>query len=420
MPIEELYQLYLKNPKIYIDSRQVTTGSIFFALRGENFNGNQFAGKALEKCEYAVIADKEYYLDERTILVENTLDTLQSLANIHRRKLGLKIIALTGSNGKTTTKELIRNVLSKKYQVTATEGNLNNHIGVPLTLLNMNSSTEIGVVEMGANHMKEIETLCNIAEPDYGLVTNIGHAHIEGFGSFDNVIRAKSELYDYLMKNNKAIFQNTGNQILTKQTRGYKVIPYDSSQALEKLSNTVFLSFKYDHHTINTQLIGNYNYENALAAITIGKYFNVPMDAMIDAIEQYQPSNIRSQFKETKFNSLILDAYNANPSSMKAALENFYQQNFENKVLILGDMFELGKTSSNEHENIIQLAQNHEFSNSIFIGELFSKFSGNYPFQFFKSTDEIIIWLKTNPIKDKTILIKGSRGMQLERIIEYL
>ena len=424
MKIENLYKLFLKYPNISIDSRKVNSKSIFIALKGKRFDGNTFTKKALTKCNLAIIDNKNYFIDERTILVNNTLLTLHELANYHRKKLGIKIIALTGTNGKTTTKELISAVLSEKYNVTATQGNLNNHIGVPLTLLNMTNKTEIGVVEMGANHIKEIETLCQIAEPNYGLITNIGHAHLEGFGTYENIIKAKSELYEYLINTHGIIFQNASNNLLKKLSGSYKTITYRTNNfetnSIAEKHEKMFLSFKYKNAAINTNLIGDYNYENVMAAVGIGEYFDLPFEKIITAINKYKPSNLRSQLVKTRNNNLILDAYNANPSSMKYSIENFNNLKIESKVLILGDMFELGNMAVIKHKKILNYLQENAYEKVYLVGKEFYRFIDQFDYNFFKETGELYEYFKKNKTINKNILIKGSRGMQLEQLVELL
>jgi len=435
METKELYKIFKESSKITTDSRNIIKNSIFFALKGTNFNGNKYASDAIEQgCSYAVIDENKYVQNNRYILVDNVLESLQQLAHYHRQNLKIPIIAITGTNGKTTTKELIKAILSKKYNIIGTEGNLNNHIGVPLTLLSMNNSTEIGIVEMGANHMGEIKELCEIAEPDYGLITNIGKAHLEGFGSFEGVIKAKSELYEYLSKNNKTIFVNIDNNILNnisvksnKITYGTNTLSVYQGEFIEA-NPFVKLNWKYKDtnlqnyrsNYVETQLIGKYNFENILASICIGKFYNVSDNDIKHAIEQYKPTNNRSQLIKSKFNTLLLDFYNANPTSMKEALSNFADIKSENKIIILGDMFELGDESEKEHLKIINILKRNNFKDFFLIGNTFNKVSKNTKFKSFESTNDFINWVKNNRISDSYILIKGSRGMHLENIIEFL
>lgn len=417
MQIKELYKLYSKHFLVDTDTRKIRQNSIFFALKGDNFNGNKFAEKALENgAIFSIVDEEEYATNQNIILVENVLETLQQLAKYHREKLAIPVIGLTGSNGKTTTKELIYAVLSKKYKTTATIGNLNNHIGVPLTLLSTTPDTEIAIIEMGANHPKEIAFLSNIAQPDYGYITNFGKAHLEGFGSIEGVIEAKSELYDFLQKNDRLAFVNPNDNKQIERTQRSKRVLFDETISFVKVNP--FVKLCYNDITITSNLIGEYNYNNIAAAITIGKYFNVKQADIKLAIENYIPTNNRSQIIKTTTNQVILDAYNANPSSMKAALDNFNLINSKNKTIILGDMFELGDSSKSEHQSIVNLALEYNFSNVILVGEHF--YTTNTNFLKFKSFTSLKQHLQTNPIKHSYILIKGSRGMALERSLELL
>ncbi len=426
MKIDTLHQHFLKSTGICTDTRTITKGCLFFALKGENFNGNKFAQEALDKGAYKVIIDEvEYHkITGETLLCSNTLRALQKLACFHRDYLKLPIIALTGSNGKTTTKELINAVLSQKFKTVATKGNLNNHIGVPLTLLSMNSETEIGIVEMGANHLKEIESLCDIAKPDYGYITNFGKAHLEGFGSVEGVIKGKTELYRHLNAYNKTVFVNANDpkqllysQILNKITFGNK--QQDCSIQLIDASEKLKVSFK--DLEIQSNLIGLYNFHNIAAAICIGDYFEVSKENIKKAIEDYIPTNNRSQLIEKGTNRIILDAYNANPSSMRVALENFKQSKGKNKVLFLGDMFELGKEAKKEHQNIVDFLEENTFDKMFLIGENFfkTKLTSSQIHQF-KTFEDLQKELEVNPPKNSYLLIKASRGMALERILDLL
>ena len=427
MDIEKLHSLFLKCSHACTDTRSIQKNDMFFALKGPNFNGNSYAVQALQKgASYAVIDDKAYLNPEipQILLVEDSLNTLQELARYHRQKLGLKIISLTGSNGKTTTKELINAVLSQKYTTVATKGNLNNHIGVPLTLLSMNEQTEIGVVEMGANHLKEIEFLCKIAQPEYGYITNFGKAHLEGFGSIEGVIKGKSELYEYLINNDKTVFINADDQIQVKILKDYnKKFSYGTNtaanQQIELLNTHPFVSVKTDSTEIETQLVGVYNFHNIAAAISIGKYFNVPLEKIKQAIKNYVPDNNRSQIIKRGNKEIILDAYNANPSSMKAALDNFSVISDKSKAVILGDMFEVGITAAQEHQDIANYALKKEFKEIFLIGENFNKVDANNTKKF-KSYEDFKNYLTTTDLKVKYILIKGSRGMALERILTII
>jgi len=417
MDIKDIYALYKQNQLIDTDTRKIRKNSIFFALKGDNFNGNTFAEEALKKgAKYAVVDEYNENKNDKIIVVENSLVTLQKLANYHRKQLKASIICLTGSNGKTTTKELINTVLSKKYKTVATLGNLNNHIGVPLTLLSMNTETEIGIVEMGANHHNEIALLSNIASPDYGYITNFGKAHLEGFGSLEGVIKAKSELYDFILKYNKKVFVNTNDPIQLEKTDTHNRILFNKEVNFKGISP--YVSINYNNKLINTNLIGNYNYNNIVAAITIGNYFKVNDHQIIEAIENYTPTNNRSQIIKTEKNEIILDAYNANPSSMEVALKNFSLLDKENKVLILGDMFELGENSSKEHQHIVNITNELNFKKVFFVGENFSITKTKH--QKFKQLADIKEHFENNLFINKTILIKGSRGMALEKLVPFI
>jgi len=422
MDIAQLHSYFLENPKVSTDSRKIEPECIFFALKGPNFNGNTYAAQALEKgASYVVIDEVAYQTNEQTLLVDNVLETLQHLATFHRRYLKLPIVALTGSNGKTTTKELIDAVLKTKYQTVATKGNLNNHIGVPLTLLSMTKDTEIGVVEMGANHQKEIAFLCSIAEPDFGYITNFGKAHLEGFGGVEGVIKGKSELYDYLLAHDKHVFFNADDPIQKDKLASYiKKFGFSENDSqfypIHLVQKQPTLHIALEDIQIHSQLMGEYNFPNCCAAIVIGKYFNVPVADIKAGIETYLPDNNRSQLVKKGAHTLVMDAYNANPSSMKAALENFKAMNFEKTMLILGDMFELGEDSAKEHQAIADLARSLEFDMAHLVGEHFSGANTSHPqYNSFEAFQEAF----SPPISEKSwgILIKGSRGMALERIL---
>jgi UDP-N-acetylmuramoyl-tripeptide--D-alanyl-D-alanine ligase len=424
MNIAALHNIFLASNSVSTDTRKVNENDLFFALKGDNFNGNKFAKDAIKKgAGYAVIDEADYKLNNQYILVDNVLETLQELAKFHRNYLKLKIIALTGSNGKTTTKELINTVLSAKYKTTATIGNLNNHIGVPLTLLSMNSSTEIGIVEMGANHLKEIAFLCDIAQPDYGYITNFGKAHLEGFGSVEGVIQGKSELYQYLKQNNKCIFTNNEDAKQKELLKNYN----DTYGFGNSSSNDVVIHFEeanpfvvsmFQNEVIKSQLIGSYNFTNISAAIAIGNYFDVEALAIKEAIENYVPSNNRSQIITKGTNKIILDAYNANPTSMKAALDNFAQLKSNRKIAILGDMFELGNDAEKEHQFIADYASSLNLDQLYLVGENF--YATNCKVDTYKSFDDFKNAFELSSIKATTILIKGSRGMALEHVLELL
>ena len=429
--IEKIYQLYLKYPIITTDSRNIQKGSIFFALKGKNFDGNTFALDAIKQGSIAAIVDDPNIKDEHCIHVDCVLKTLQDLSTHHRRELGIKILAITGTNGKTTTKELVNVVLKKKYRVFATKGNLNNHIGVPLTLLSLTKDIEIAVVEMGANHPGDIELLSSIAEPDLGIITNIGKAHLEGFVSFEGVKKTKGELYDFVARKKGTVFFNPDNIILVElidrfELRNYS-IPYGfglESSAIDNSGKTPFLSLNVKLEntgsTINIQttLVGNYNYENVLAAITVGLYMGVSIDLIKDAVENYIPSNSRSQLVKTALNTVILDAYNANPSSLDVAIKNFALIKNQNKVVIIGEMLELGVHSIDEHKKIANLLKSVEFSTIIFIGKNFEMDSKGC--LFFKDSDSCASYLIDHPIKNALVLLKGSRGVKLEKVMERL
>ena len=425
MKIDAIHQLFLDCTSICTDTRKVKNNCLFFALSGEKFNGNTFANEALTKgAKYAIIDDAKFKTSDNTILVENSLKTLQELATYHREYLGLKIIALTGSNGKTTTKELINVVLSKKYNTTATVGNLNNHIGVPLTLLSMDKNTEIGIVEMGANHKKEIAFLCNIAKPDYGYITNFGKAHLEGFGGIEGVIKGKSEMYDYLISNNKLVFYNAEDTIQAEKLRDYNSkVGFSNNNTTDYnytlLDTNPFVTFTTEDIVIKSNLIGAYNFTNLCAASTIGRHFEVTLNQIQTAVKDYTPTNNRSQIINQGSNSIILDAYNANPSSMDVALKNFSLQDAKNKIAILGDMFELGDSAPEEHQNIVNLLSFLDIDKVILVGENFyTTNTENSNLEKYKSFEDFKNNYKT--IKDSALLIKGSRGMALERVLELI
>ena len=426
MRIAALHNIFLECKSVCTDTRKIKEGDIFFALKGDNFNGNSYAEMALKSgAKYVVIDEHEFYTSNKTILVDDALKALQELSSYHRSYLNTTIIAITGSNGKTTTKELINAVLSQKHNTTATIGNLNNHIGVPLTLLSMTKDTKIGIVEMGANHQKEIEFLCNIAKPDFGYITNFGKAHLEGFGGIKGVIKGKSEMYDYLTSENKVIFVNTNDPTQVEKTKhknlftfGNKIDGVDVSIVF--LESQPFVKCHYYNLDIQSQLIGDYNFNNISIAITIGNYFKVDHLDIKKAIENYTPSNNRSQIINKSSNKIILDAYNANPTSMEAALLNFEKQS-GTKIAILGDMFELGNEAKAEHQNIADLALNLDLDQVILVGGNFhqSKINSQKVIQFV-SFDSFKENYNASLIKDTSILIKGSRGMALERILDLI
>ncbi len=427
--LEDLYDIYLKHPIISKDSREITKDCLYFALSGENFNGNKFASDALSKgAAFAVIDDPEYKQNERCLLVEDSLQTLQDLARLHRSKLSIPVIGITGSNGKTTTKELISQVLSMKFDTHATKGNYNNHIGVPLTILQINPSHEMAVIEMGANHQGEIEFLCSISDPDYGMITNIGKAHLEGFGGIEGVKKGKSELYKHLEKKDGLVFLNFDDETLVELSERNRTHLYgtneqcDCKASLDQSHPNLIGSWSYQNRIghINSKIYGSYNFYNMLAAICIGNFFNVKAEDIDQAINNYESSNNRSEIKRFQDHTVYLDAYNANPSSTKVAIDNFELLNVdpELKVLILGDMFELGDDSINEHKSISDYAKNKGFGEILFVGENYSQaLKGKEDTKCFKSTEEAIEWYKKLNKKAKHILIKGSRGMALEKLL---
>ena len=425
--IANLHSLFLECSSVSTDTRKIEKNSLFVALKGDNFDANTFAKEALEKgAKYVVIDNPTYLIDNRTLLVKDSLIALQELAKYHRTFLGLPIIALTGSNGKTTTKELIHAVLSKKYNTLATIGNLNNHIGVPLTLLRFTKETEIGIIEMGANHQKEIEFLCQIAQPDYGYITNFGKAHLEGFGGVEGVIKGKSEMYDYLRGNNKMVFVNVDDSIQKEKSTNIKRFSFslNDSTADVKISTieaNPMVKIIFNNQTVQSHLIGIYNANNINAAITIGNYFKVSDELIKEAIENYIPENNRSQLILKNGNEIILDAYNANPSSMAAAIANFIQLEKKNKIAILGDMFELGEESHNEHEKIVDLLINETSISTYFIGkDFYANQTSNTHLKFFENFENFAAFLKTNLPNNNLLLIKGSRGMALEKTLDLI
>ena len=428
MTIESIYNYFLQCSSVCTDTRKIERDCLFFALKGDNFNGNEFVQQALTNGAKYCIIDEKKYENDCCILVDDVLSTLQQLATFHRKKLNTPILALTGSNGKTTTKELINAVLSKKYNVIATQGNLNNHIGVPLTLLRITDQTDIAIVEMGANHQKEIEFLSSIAQPDYGLITNFGKAHLEGFGGLEGVIKGKSELYDYLKNNQKIIFVNQNDNIQVKQTSNYKkVIHFGHGQKNSADTNVTlldvqpFVSIEYNGLKVKSQLTGRYNFNNMVLAIAVGSYFKVNSNDIISAIENYAPTNNRSQILEKESNTIIMDAYNANPTSMIAALENFKQLEREHKVLFLGDMFELGESAPVEHQLIVDYLETNHLGKTYLIGKNFFKTKlKDSTISKFETFDDLKNELITHPLKNKFILLKGSRGMALERILNHI
>lgn len=427
MKIPEIYQLYIHHPRITTDSRNCPKGSLFFALKGDKFDGNAYASQALSTgAAYAVIDNPDYYTGERTILVENSLKMLQQLAHHHRKVLNIPVIGITGTNGKTTTKELLAAVLSSKFNLLYTEGNLNNHIGVPLTLLRLNRDHEMAVIEMGASHPGDIAELAAIASPNYGIITNVGRAHLEGFGSFDGVVKTKGELYDFLRRVKGTVFIRKDDDVLQGIARGLELVTYGEDETAfasgHVVDNNPFLVFNWKQqgkvHTVETHLIGGYNLDNLLAAVAVGRYFKIPAERISRAIAAYEPTNKRSQLIKTAHNTLILDAYNANPSSMKVALENFSVLNTAPKALILGDMFELGASSEAEHAAVVNRIDAGKYDKVFLCGKYFSAVGKAH--QTFLSTADLMRFLKNNPLSGYHVLIKGSRNMELEQLISLL
>lgn len=433
--IEKLYDAFIEcEQKICTDTRKLIDGSIFFCLKGANFNANEFATQAINGgCRFAVVDEEKFATGTNVLFVKDVLTALQNLANHHRRQLAIPFLAITGSNGKTTNKELINAVLSKKFKTLATFGNLNNHIGVPLTILSITKQHEFAIIEMGANHQGEIEALCKIAEPDFGLITNIGKAHLEGFGGIEGVKKGKSEMYRFISTNNGKIFVNGDDEVLVNLAGNNHKITYGTTKIFDvigKAYNTdEYVSFKWTTKygekdwnklpLIKTKIIGHYNFINLLCATCVGNYFKVEDSLINEALSEYTPNMNRSQLEKTKHNTLILDAYNANPSSMKVAIENFSSLDAQNKLLIIGDMFELGEYAGEEHKKVVDLICEKKLEHVILIGPEFGKAAtGN--FKTFKSTNEALEYLKETQPKEKTILIKGSRGMKLEVLKEVL
>ena len=426
MKIEQLHQHLLSSSGVCTDTRKIIEGCLFFALKGDNFDGNKFAQEALDKGAFKVVIDSLSYHKNtgETILTANALKLLQKLAAYHRKQLNIPVIALTGSNGKTTTKELIQAVLAQKYNTAATKGNLNNHIGVPLTLLSMTSQTEIGIVEMGANHLKEIAQLCELAMPNYGYITNFGKAHLEGFGSMEGVIQGKSELYKHIKQHNNKVFVNANDPKQLELTQSIDSITFGNEEQqyyiqLKDATDTLLLQF--DGLEIKSQLVGIYNFHNIAAAIAIGSYFGVTSEKIKAAIEGYVPEMNRSQIVNTKGHKIILDAYNANPTSMMAALENFQQAKGNSKLMILGDMFELGAEAATEHQAIATFLEENPFGNVFLVGSNFFKTQTSAPhISRFETFENLKNYLELNPKSNTFMLVKGSRGMALERILDIL
>jgi UDP-N-acetylmuramoyl-tripeptide--D-alanyl-D-alanine ligase len=427
MEIEKLYGYYLESRKVSTDTRKIDPGSVFFALKGDKFNANEFASQALEKgASYVVIDEVEYKSDERCIVVSDVLTTLQDLARYHRSQLNIPVVGLTGSNGKTTSKELVSVVLNQKFKTYATRGNLNNHIGVPLTLLAIDPTFEMAVVEMGANHVGEIALLSSIANPTHGFITNIGKAHIGTFGGFDNIIRGKSELYQHLITANGTVFINSSNEILNNMAKRFKAPVFYPCAGdyyhCELLGADPFLKVRAENgEDVATNLVGSYNFENVAAALCIGKYFGVDPALANQAIRDYAPANMRSQLLQKEGNTIILDAYNANPSSMKAAIDNIASMKVTSKVLILGDMFELEEEAEEEHRSIGRQLKANAFDKVILCGKLMKSARAEYPEALlFESKDGVVEELNKNPIRNSVILVKASRGIGLETIVDFI
>lgn len=425
--IEKLYQAYLKSTSVSTDTRTIQQGNIWFALKGPNFNANKFADLAIDKgASYVVIDDKDFVKDDRYLLVPDVLTALQQLANYHRNKLAIPFLAITGSNGKTTTKELIRDVLSKKYKVLATTGNLNNHIGVPLTLLEIDDTIEFAVIEMGANAQNEIKALCEIAQPNYGVITNIGKAHLEGFGGLEGVFKGKTEMYDFLANSNGQAFVNTNFPRLVEKLESMKIpfrrYPNDSDDLkLKLLGEKPELEIEVQGRVFTTMITGGYNAANIAAALCIGEFFGVALDDAIEAVSSYDPDNNRSQLIQIGSNRIVLDAYNANPSSMQVALSSFESREAKKRVIILGDMRELGEASESEHEQLGKLTSNIEDAEIHFCGkEIALAQKGNQDARYWDKKEKLAAYLEEKSFEETLFLIKGSRGMALETLLKSL
>jgi UDP-N-acetylmuramoyl-tripeptide--D-alanyl-D-alanine ligase len=428
MTIKEIYRHFNQCTCVCTDTRKIIPDSFFIALRGDSFDANQFAGKALEMgCRYAMVDDEKFVINERCILVEDTLKTLQDLAVFHRQQIKIPVIGITGTNGKTTTKELINAVLSKKFRTACTQGNFNNHIGVPLTILSIKNE-ELAIVEMGANHPGEIAMLCKISQPAYGLITNIGKAHLEGFRSLEGVIRTKNEIFDWIRSINGKVFVCSDNSLLMDISQGIEKIMYGvnpvSNCRGEITESNPMLKLKWyaesDAVALSSNLYGYYNFENVMAAICVGNYFGVGKDQIKEAVENYHPSNNRSQIINTKKNVVIMDAYNANPTSMNASIQNFIQLDADRKFAVIGDMLELGIDSEKEHEKILNLIQNAGFDRVILVGKVFSALNRDAKFQTFMNSEDARDYLKKIKASGYHFLVKGSRGIKLEKILEAL
>ena len=427
MNIQKIHKLFLINNSVSIDTRNIKANDIFFAIKGLNFDGNKFANQAIKNGASLVVSDdlEISKISNKIIYVNDTIKTLQELANFHRKFINTKIMEITGSNGKTTSKELMLNVLSKRYKTIATKGNLNNHLGVPLTILSMSKETQIGIVEMGANHLKEIDFLCEITEPDFGYITNFGNAHLEGFKSLDGVIKGKSELYDYLRINNKLIFYNSENKkqsnLINSYTNTFSYGFSTNSNCVINNSNSLnTVDVEYKNELIKSTMYGGYNFENICIAIAVGDYFDVGFEQIKKGIESYLSENNRSQITITDSNTVVLDAYNANPTSMKLAIESFCKTSYTNKMIIVGDMFELGKDSNKYHQEITDSLENISDTKIYIVGKDFSKTNHSKKIKSFPSTEELINNISKLNISNYSILIKGSRAMQLEKIVEFI
>ncbi len=426
----ELADLYhkIRGHRVTTDSRDIQAGDVFIALKGENFDGNRYAAEAIQKGATLAVIDNPAYMTNNCQLVRDSLTFLQELARYHRRYLGIPLLGITGTNGKTTTKELCHAVLSRKFKTYATQGNFNNHIGVPLTLLSMDETTEFGIVEMGANHPGEIKTLCDIAEPDYGIITNIGQAHLEGFGSPENIIATKRALYDHILNKNGKVFVNASDELLMNLSKNHNRNTYGKGGDLlqGEIKQTVpYLVYSIlapkGQLYIKTHLVGGYNFDNAMAASAIGFHFGIDPLEIQAAIENYHPSNLRSQLIRTENNTIILDAYNANPSSMQVSVSNFKEMPGDHKILILGEMLELGNESPEAHQRLFELALSGHFDKIFLIGNNFEHCTDKCNFiAWFKDTEALIEELKHNKPDQAFIFVKGSRGNRLERIVEYL
>ena len=426
MSIKDLHELFMKSSGVVTDSRKIKNNCIFFSLKGENFNGNEFANSAVKKGAMLAVVDEKKFSQnkENYILVENCLETLQNLANFHRKKLNTKIIGITGSNGKTTTKELINSVLKTHFITYCTKGNLNNHIGVPLSLLEISKNTEVAIIEMGANHIGEIKLLSEIVEPDYGYITNFGKAHLEGFGSEEGVIKGKTELYKFLFKRNGFIFYNSDDEkqkyLLSdyKNKFGFGIKSSDLNYTIKSENPTIIL--EVNNNIIESTLFGNYNIQNIISAVTVGMYLKIPIEKISNGISNYISSNNRSQIVEINSNKIILDAYNANPSSMLLAIKSFEKSKLQNKVLILGDMFELGQYENKFHQEIIDYCENLNINRVFLVGKIFSKTIHSRKFLSSANYIELSKRKEFKEIKNSNLLIKGSRGIQLEKLLEFI